>query len=108
MLRVALWRTTLIFEMQARPSDSPFVDQVWHARSVRSGMFHSIASSHLMMVVTLRDGKLMFTVRGPGTRATPLFCDADGEWVGINFRVGAFMPHLPVSALVDSDLTLPG
>jgi AraC-like DNA-binding protein len=98
----------LIFELDARPSDSPFVDQVWHARSERSGMFHSIASNHWMMVVTLRDGKSTFTVRGPETKATPLFCDADGEWVGIRFRVGAFMPHLPVSALVDRDMTLPG
>ena len=98
----------VIFDMDARPSDSPFVDQVWHARSVRSGMFHSTASNHLMMVVTRRAGKAMFTVRGPETRATPLLCDADGEWVGINFRVGAFMPRLPVSTLVDRDLTLPG
>src|SRR5262245_29005956 len=98
----------VIFELEARPSDSPFVDQVWYARSVRSGMFHSAAKPHLMMVVTLRDGTSTFTVRGPETKATPLLCDADGEWVGIDFRVGAFMPHLPVSALVDRDLTLPG
>lgn len=98
----------MIFDFEARPSDSPFVDQVWHARSERSGMFHSIASNDWMMVVTLRDGKATFTVRGPATKATPLYCDADGEWVGIRFQVGTFMPHLPVSALVDSDLTLPG
>ncbi|MDQ3411129.1 MAG: helix-turn-helix domain-containing protein [Chloroflexota bacterium] len=98
----------MIFELDARLSDSPFVDQVWQARSVRSGMLHSIASNYFMMVVTLRDGKSTFTVRGPETKATPLFCDADGEWMGINFRVGAFMPHLPVRALVDRDLTLPG
>ncbi len=61
-----------------------------------------------MMVVTVRNGKSTFTVRGPETKSTPLFCDADGEWVGIEFRVGSFMPHLPVSALVDRDLTLPG
>ena len=98
----------LIFELDARPSDSPFVELIWHARSGRPGMFHSIASNHWMMVVTLRDGKSTLTVRGPETRATPLFSDGEGEWVGIWFRVGAFMPHLPVSALVDRDLTLPG
>ena len=98
----------VIFELEARPSDSPFVDRVWHARSVRSGMFYSTASNHFMMVVTRRDGKAWFTVRGPETRATPLLCDADGEWVGVDFRIGAFMPRVPVSALVDRDLTLPG
>lgn len=108
MLQVAPWRRTLVFDLETRQSDSPLVDRVWRARSVHSGMFQSMASNRLMMVVTLRDGKSMITVRGPATRATPLFCDADGEWVGIDFRVGAFMPHLPARALVDRDLTLPG
>jgi AraC-like DNA-binding protein len=67
-----------------------------------------MASNHLMMVVTLRDGKATFTVRGPETRATSLFCEADGEWVGIDFRLGTYMPQLPVRSLVDSDLTLLG
>jgi hypothetical protein len=98
----------LIFDLEARASDSPLVEQVWQARSVRSGVFQSMASNHLMMVVTRRNGKAIFTVRGPATRATPLFCDSDGEWVGIEFRVGAFMPHLPASELVDGDLNLPG
>ena len=98
----------LIFEMDARPSDSPFVDQVWHARSERSGVFHSIASSQWHMVVTLRNGKSMFTVRGPETRDTPMYCHADGEWVGIRFQVGTYLTHLPVSTLVDRDMTLPG
>ena len=98
----------MIFEMDARPSDSPFVDQVWHARSVRSGVLQSVASNRLMMVVTQRDGRVTFTVRGPETRATSLPCEADGEWVGINFRLGTFMPHLPISSLVDRDLTFPG
>lgn len=98
----------MVFDLETRQSDSPLVDRVWRARSVHSGMFQSMASNRLMMVVTLRDGKSMITVCGPATRATPLFCDADGEWVGIDFRVGAFMPHLPARALVDRDLTLPG
>lgn len=98
----------MIFEMNARPSDSPLVRQVWHARSVGSGTFQSTAKDHLMMVVTWREGQAMFTVRGPETRATPLNCDVDGEWVGIEFRLGTFMPNLPVRSLVDNDLTLPG
>jgi len=98
----------VIFELEGRPSDSPLVDQIWHARSERSGVFQSIATNQWQMVVTHRDRKSIFTVRGPETRATPLFCEAGGEWVGIRFQVGAFMPHFPASALVDADLTLPG
>jgi AraC-like DNA-binding protein len=94
--------------MDTRPSDSPVVEQVWHARSVHAGTFQSTAKTNLMMVVSVRDGKASFTVRGPETRATPLHCDPGGEWVGIEFRVGTFMPRLPGGSLVDRDLTLPG
>jgi AraC-like DNA-binding protein len=98
----------VIFEMDVRPSDSPLVEQIWHARSVRSGVFQSTAKVTLMMVVTVRDGKASFTVRGPETMATPLHCDPDGEWIGIELRVGAYMPRLPGNSLVDRDVTLPG
>ena len=98
----------MLFEFDARPSDSPFVEEVWHARNERPGSFHSIASTHWGMVVTLRNGKATMTVRGPQTKATILHCEPDGEWVGIWFRVGSFMPNFPVSALVDNDPTLPG
>jgi AraC-like DNA-binding protein len=98
----------MLFDIESRQSDSPFVDQVWHARSERAGMFHSAASNQWLMVVTLRDGKPFFTVRGPQTRSTPMHCDAGGEWVGITFQVGTFMPRLPFAPLVNSDLTLPG
>lgn len=98
----------MLFDLESRPSDSPFVDEIWHARNERAGMFHSTASTRWLMVVTLRDGKPMFTVRGPQTRSTPMQCDPDGEWVGITFRVGTFMPRLAFDTLVDSDLTLPG
>jgi hypothetical protein len=32
---------------------------------------------------------------------------ADGEWLGIRFRLGTVMPHLPASTLVDDAVTLP-
>jgi AraC-like DNA-binding protein len=49
----------------------------------------------------------MLTVRGPETKATPLDCSADGEWLGIRFKLGTVMPHLPASALVDGSVNLP-
>ena len=82
----------MLFEIETRPSDSPFVEQVWQARSAHSGFFHSLATNHWLMVVTRRNGKMTFTVRGPETKATSLACAADGEWVGIRLRIGSFMP----------------
>jgi AraC-like DNA-binding protein len=63
--------------------------------------------SHWEMVVTRRNGTTLLTVRGPETRATPLHCPADGEWLGIRFRLGTVMPHLPASRLVDGAVNLP-
>lgn len=96
----------LVFE--DRPSDSPFVERVWRCRSERAGRFHSIASPHWEMVVTRHRGKIFLTMRGPETRATMVDCPSEGEWLGIRFRLGTFMPQLPVARLIDgNDVNLP-
>jgi AraC-like DNA-binding protein len=97
----------MIFTFDERPSDSPFVERIWRAHSERAGSFNSIAASHWEMVVTRQYGKTTLTVRGPETKATPLHCSADGEWLGIRFKLGTVMPHLPASNLVDGDVNLP-
>jgi hypothetical protein len=97
----------LIFD--DRPSDSPFVERVWRCHSERAGRFLSVASSHWEMVVTRHKGTTSLTVRGPETRATVIDCPAEGEWLGIRFRLGTFMPQLPVANLLDrKDVILPG
>src|SRR5262249_8635635 len=48
------------------------------------------------------------TVRGPETHAATLNCPAEGEWLGIRFKLGTFMPQLHASNLLDrNDVTLP-
>jgi AraC-like DNA-binding protein len=34
-------------------------------------------------------------------------CPGGGEWLGILFKVGTFLPHLPTGELVDADVNLP-
>jgi hypothetical protein len=97
----------IVFE--DRPSDSPFVERVWTSYSERAGDFLSVASPHWEMVVTRLHGQTYMTVRGPETHATIAHCPADGEWVGIRFRSGAFLPHLLPGTMGDrKDVTLPG
>lgn len=96
------------FDFDERPSDSPFVEKVWRTQSDRSGSFISSAASQWEMVVTTYNGKTTFTVRGPETKATPADCPANAEFLGIIFKVGTFMPHLPLGKLIDrNDATLP-
>jgi len=92
-----------------RPSDSPFIERVWRCHSDRAGTFLSVAATHWEMVVTRLKGKTIFTVRGPETKATTADCPAEGEWVGIRFKLGTFMPELPARDLLDRrDVNLPG
>lgn len=91
-----------------RASDSPFVERVWHCRSERADRFVSIAEARWEMVVTRLHGKTILTVRGPETNAATIDCPAEGDWVGIRFKLGTFMPHLPVKHLLDrKDVNLP-
>ena len=97
----------IIFD-EDRPSESPFVEWIWRCHSEGSGPFLSIAQSRCELVVTKLRGKVTLTVRGPETKATSLGdCPADGEWLGIRLKPGAFLPHLPPRTLVDATLTQP-
>jgi AraC-like DNA-binding protein len=97
----------MILTFDEKPSDSPFVERIWRSRSERAGPFLSVAMSHWEMVVTRHNGTTMLTVRGPETKATPIYCPEGGDWLGIRFKLGTFFPHLPASKLVDEAVNLP-
>jgi hypothetical protein len=100
-------RATRVFRFDQRATDSPFVRTVWRTRSEPVETFASVAVSHWEMVVTRQGGKTSLTLNGPETRATTAPIPQDAEFFGIQFRLGAFMPSLPVGGLVDGGLTLP-
>jgi len=98
----------MIFTFDERPSDSPFVERIWRAESERVGDFLSVAASHWEMVVSKYRDETTVTVRGPETIATTMHVTlVGGEFFGIIFKYGAFMPNFPVSDLVDGDVNLP-
>jgi hypothetical protein len=96
----------LVFE--DRLSDSPLVERVWHSHSVREGAFVSVAASNFEIAVTRLRGRTAVTLRGPETHATAAECEAGGEWMGIRFALGTFVPSLRPGAVRDRrDVTLP-
>ena len=98
----------MLITFEDRPSDSPLVERVWRSHSERAGTFHSMAASNWVMVVTQLARRTFLTVRGPETRATSADCPADGQWIGVHFKLGTFMPLLPTGMLRDrNDVTLP-
>ena len=67
-----------------------------------------IPSNSFEMAITQLGGKGFLTLRGPETAATVVDCPAEGQWVGIRFKPGTFMPRfLPGSLRDHKDMTLP-
>ena len=96
----------LVFD--ERPANSSFVEVIWHTHSVRAGTFTSVAASNWEMVITTFNDRSMITARGPETKASEADFPADAEFFGITFKLGSFMPHLPLKTLLDrQDATLP-
>jgi AraC-like DNA-binding protein len=83
-------------------------ETIWRSCSRQEGTFLSIASSHWELIVSRHEGRTYCSVRGPETHPTMAQCPPEGEWLGIHFRHGVFMPHLPVGELVDNSVDLPG
>lgn len=99
---------SMLITFEDRPSDSPFIERVWRSHSDRAGVFCSIGTCHWGVVVTRLADKLTLTVRGPETKATRADCPAQGEWVGVLFKLGTFMPLMRSGDLRDRhDVTLP-
>jgi hypothetical protein len=96
------------FVFDARSANAPFVEMIWNTHSEAAGTFTSTAATNWEIVVAKFDGKKLIAVRGPETKASEADFPADAEFFGITFKVGTFMPHLPIKTLLDrQDATLP-
>ena len=103
----ALRRAAELFAIDERGSDSAFIERTWSSRSEPEPFFLSVAASRWQMVVTTQHGISRLTVRGPETRATATAIPADAEFFGLVFRLGTFVPAMPLVHLVDDAVTLP-
>lgn len=97
-----------VLTFEDRPSDVPGVERIWRSRSERGDAFLSIAESRFEMAITRHQGRTFITLRGPETVATRADCPAGGDWLGIRFAHGTYMPALTPGEVRDRrDATLP-
>jgi hypothetical protein len=97
-----------ILHFEDRSSESPLIERVWRSRSERGGLFTSIAAAQWEIIFTTLNGRTTAALRGSETRPTQAVCPPDGEWVAIRFRLGTYLPGLPLRALMDGqDFDLP-
>jgi AraC-like DNA-binding protein len=102
-----LKRAVRLFLVEEETIRSRFVERIWRSRSVPAESFISVAVSLWEIVVTRQDAGAYVSLRGPETRATISPIPQNAEFVGIQFRPGAFIPHLPAGRLVNSQVDLP-
>jgi AraC-like DNA-binding protein len=97
------------FVFENRPPQSPLVDLIYRTESegMTNESFMSQAASRWEIVFTRQIGKTWVSLRGPETKANPAPIPEDAEFLGIVFKLGTYMPHLPTLKLVDDGLNLP-
>jgi len=89
-----------------RPSDAPFVEMVWTTQTIGGGSFISSASSKLEFVFTKQQDNITLSVRGPETLASTAPVPEDADFLGITFKHGTFIPHLPAADLINGGIHL--
>lgn len=100
-------RADTIFRFDERDAESPLVQLLWRTRSEPYESFTSIAGTQWEMVVTRQEGRARLTVRGPETKASIAAIPQDAQFFGVRFRLGTFMPGLPIEHMVDHAIDLP-
>lgn len=98
----------MLFEFDTQSPLSPYIDLIWQMESEQAESFLSTAATNWEMVFTMHEGHTMITMRGPETEATLAESMADTAYFGISFKLGTFMPHLPLQSLLNrQDVALP-
>jgi AraC-like DNA-binding protein len=98
----------MIFVFDGRTSVSDYIDIIWRTQSDNAGgSFISTAAPNWEIVVTKQNGAVSLTVRGPETKAMLAPVPQNGDFLGISFKLGTFMPHLPAINFINGGLNLP-
>jgi len=93
---------------EQRLSDSPYVEAVTHGWTVGEGSTIRPAECNWHMVFVKEHGRTHSLVVGPLPTAGMATWGEGAEILWIKFKLGVFMPHLPVRDLLDLEKSLPG
>ncbi len=95
------------FIYEERPSDSPYLETVTRGYTEGEGSTLRPSEIHWHMVLVRYHGTAQFLVVGPLTRAGVIPFTEGATILWIKFKLGAFMPHLPVREYLDAETPLP-
>jgi len=96
---------TIAFE--ERLSDSPYIENVIRGRTLKRDAPIRPATSHWHMVFVNYRGVMRSLMVGPCSTSGRAFWDEGAELLWIRFKLGTFMPHLPVKRYLDLETEMP-
>ena len=89
------------FMIDNQESNSPLVESIWSSQSTEAGSFTSLAVSTSELVFTREYGTISINMRGPESKASIAHGPGNAEFFGITFKLGAYLPALPPTHLLD-------
>jgi AraC-like DNA-binding protein len=96
---------SLIYEY--RFSDSPYIETITQGRTVSSSFTVRPSEINWHMVFVKRNGTLQPLMVGPWTESGTVQFVEDVELLWIKFKLGTFMPHLPVKNYLNTEAAMP-
>lgn len=93
---------------ESRGSDSPFVETIMHGHTISDGSSIRPGEINWHMVFVKHSRYTQLLLVGPLTMSGVASWKAGAEIVWIKFKLGTFMPRLPVRSYLDSETPLPG
>ncbi|HMN28394.1 MAG TPA: helix-turn-helix domain-containing protein [Caldilineaceae bacterium] len=98
----------MIVDLSERLADSPYVETVMHGHTASDGSTVRPAESHWHMVLVRVQGNVQMLAVGALPAAGIAAWGREAEILWIKFRLGVFMPHLPVRNFLAAETPLPG
>ena len=79
--------------------DSPYVDGFASIQALDDGTGTAVADPHWHMMIMQWRGKTRVAITGPLTRVNHQAHREGAEYIGIRFKLGMYMPHLPIAKI---------
>lgn len=90
-----------------RDSDSPYIKKVWHARMTGKGEIILPAKSCWDLMIVKNAQGINVIIAGPRSHATTTSYDEDGEYIGVEFKVGVYFQPFRTRSMVNNAEILP-
>ena len=96
---------TLLFT--DRKSDSAYIEMISHGYSLGECTLTRPAESCWHLIIVRQNGRVTPLMVGPLRASGVVTFPAGAEFLWIKFKLGVFMPHLPLKDLLDFETPLP-